>query len=214
MRPAQFLAALSLAFASMEAGLGSESLKALAARLKAEGVETIMSAGAPTFVIPGASSSQWEMSLAGELGRHYKSDKKYYGVAISYLERGSGSEKDGPWDAATERCGRVAKALERQRVPTNVIEVHVRFLADGPKEGVLNITLGRKRSWIRRAGDNLVSGVTDVAASPLELPKNVYHRGKKEGLVSGSTVGVVGGFGSAVRRAGNGAVRLLTFWAG
>lgn len=214
MRSVRILVAALVALAGMQTGLGAESLKALARRLKDKGVETTVSAGTPTFTVPGECAPEWEQSLAAELGRHYQSDKKYWGVAISYARSAECSRDDALWADASKHCGSVAQALERQGVPTNAIEIHVQFVADCPKQGALKITFCRKRSWLRRTGDNLVSGVTDVAASPFELPKGVYTRGKKHGLVSGSTVGVVGGFGSAVRRAGNGAVRLLTFWAG
>ena len=50
-----------------------------------------------------------------------------------------------------------------------------------------------------------------------ELPsvdKGVVETGRKQGAVAGGTRGVVRGFGSTLRRAGTGAVRILTFWAG
>jgi len=76
------------------------------------------------------------------------------------------------------------------------------------------VVLISKRNYLLRVGDNLVDGVTDVVASPTEIPKGVVKEGRKGGAVAGSTKGVVGGFGSTLRRAGNGAVRILTFWAG
>ena len=37
---------------------------------------------------------------------------------------------------------------------------------------------------------------------------------KESGVVTGVTTGVFSGFGQALRKAGNGTIKLLTFWAG
>jgi len=214
MQVAYIVAVLSVASAGEEGTSTKEALAALSRDLKKKGVETVISAGSPTFTMAGCASPEWDQSWTAKVGRFYAMQKGYQGLIITCLEcLSSGGDAD-PWTNAAKRCRTVVQTLQRQGVSEKEIEVHVHVRSGAAQEGFLQITLGRRRGYLRRAGDNLVSGVKDVVLSPTEVPTRAYQRGKKDGVVAGSTAGVAGGFGSALRRAGHGAVRLLTFWAG
>ena len=108
----------------------------------------------------------------------------------------------------------MAEALQRHGVPQAQMETYGRYEPSAPKGGMLTVAFHRKRGYLKRVRDNLVGGVATVVTSPAELPKGVMETGRKQGPVAGGTKGVVCGFGSTLRRAGTGAVRILTFWAG
>lgn len=214
MQVAYLAAVVFLASAGKGEPVAKGSLAALSRGLEAKGVTTTTSAGSPTFAMAGRASPEWDRSWAAEVGRFYAAQKEFQGVIVTCLACMTSDADADPWSGAAKRCSAVVQALQRQGVPEKEIEVHVHVRSGAAKEGFLQVTLRRERAYLRRAGDNLVSGVKDVVLSPTEVPMGAYRKGKKDGVVAGSTVGVVGGFGSALRRAGNGAVRMLTFWAG
>lgn len=214
MHAAYILAVLSLVSAARAGTAPEKSLAALSRDLKEKGVETTSSAGSPTFAMAGCVAPEWDQSWSAKVGQFYASQKTYQGVIVTCLACMTSGEDTDPWASAAKRCSGVVQTLRRQGVPEKEIEVHVHVRSGAAKEGFLQMTLRRERAYLHRAGHNLVSGVKDVVLSPTELPVRAYRRGKQDGVVAGGTVGVVGGVGSALRRAGHGAVRLLTFWAG
>ena len=214
MRAAYIVAVLSLLCVANGGATTQESLAALSHDLKETGIETTTSAGSPTFTVRGCVAPEFDTSWAARIGKFYAVQGEYKGLGVACLECMSSADDPDPWASAAKRCGVVVQALQRQGIRREEIEVHMHVRSGAAEEGLLQVTLRRERPYLQRAGYNLVSGVKDVVLSPTELPKRVYRKGKKDGVVVGSTVGVVGGFGSALRRAGNGAVRMLTFWAG
>lgn len=193
---------------------GADRLEDLTRCLADFAVKTATSPERTAFTLMGRGAPGRDNDVAELLGIHYRGFKRYHGVTItSLLPLGAAGAKSA-WEHSTRRCGVIANVLQRQGVAAGGIEIHVRCEPDVSEEGLLVVSFHRKRDWFSRMGDNLVTGVTNVVASPVELPKGVMTTGRKEGAIVGGTVGVLGGFGSAVRRAGTGAVQLLTFWAG
>ena len=214
MRMLAFLCVLGLAIAVGLEDAHGQSLEDLAKVLEREGVGTQTYKGTATFVVVGRTATYWERSLAMRLAQHYQSDKKYVLAQIVCVWPANTSGLDRGWTAATRRAGTLAGTLQRHGVPAGQIQVHAMPRSDATGGGEVHITFLRERHYLKRVGDNLVEGVTDVVASPTELPKGVMETGQEEGAVAGGTKGTVRGFGSTLRRAGNGAVRILTFWAG
>jgi len=214
MRLAQITAALVSLLACSSDGWGGDALKKLVAELDKRGVKTTITSGTPTFTVLGPASPEWDQSLAARLADHFRSDKSYVGANITHLRRAAAAKSYDVWAPAARRSATMARALQRRGVPAAAIVMGVEVRPDAPRRGALVITFHRKRNWLRRAGDNLVGGLTDVVASPDEVRKGVVTQTKRRGAVAGGATGAVGGFGAAVRRAGTGAVRILTFWAG
>ncbi len=212
MRGAKFLCALSL-WALGEAGPArADSFRRLSRELKPQRVAATRRRGQETFRVAGRRAAAWDQSLASRLADYYLSDKAFQSIRIVCVcptRRGRSA-----WLEAALRAGTIAAALERRGAPAQRIAVFVRNDPRAPDGGELSITFSRRRPYYKRIGDNLVEGVKDVVTSPAELPRDVVATGKREGVVAGGTKGVVKGFGATLRRAGTGAVRLLTFWAG
>lgn len=214
MRLAPITVSLVSLLACSSDGWGGDALKGLAAELGKRGVKTTITRGTPTFTVLGPTSPEWDQSLATRLAHHFGSDKSYVGADITDLRHDAAAQAYDVWTPAARRAAIVARALQRGGVPAAAIVMGVEVRPDAPRRGALVITFHRKRNWLRRAGDNLVGGLTDVVASPDEVRKGVVAQAKRRGAVAGGAAGAVGGFGAAVRRAGTGAVRILTFWAG
>jgi len=205
-------AMLLLSWIGGGAAFGAESWKELRAWLKKDpNVEVSRAGGTIAVTIKGETAPAFDQSVAARLGRHYIGDKKFRGAAVSGVAPSNNPDR---WSEMSKRCGVIAKALHRQGVPEAQIAVFVTFDPKAPPGGRLTISLHSKRNWFQRAGANLVGGVTDVVMSPTEIPRGMVRQGRKRGVAGAGTVGVVGGIGSTVRRAGNGAIKLLTFWAG
>ncbi len=212
MRTLTTLLAMHLVALAAARPAAGEPLRKLVRDMKRQGVKTQTHKGTTTFTIVGKTAEAWDRSVAKRMAKHYVADKDYRAVQIGCVWRGA--EDASHWPEAAVRAAWIAETFQRNGVPKWQIAIFVRNDPRAPEGGVMTIALTRRRPYYMRMGDNLVGGLRAVVVSPAELPKGVVATGKAEGAVSGGTKGVVKGFGSTLRRAGTGAVRILTFWAG
>ena len=92
--------------------------------------------------------------------------------------------------------------------------ISLRFENDIADKGIIKVEFVKSASYFKRAGANIVSGFTDIISFPIEVPRSIINESRQNGVATGVTKGVFSGFGAAVRKAGTGTVKLLTFWAG
>jgi putative exosortase-associated protein (TIGR04073 family) len=170
--------------------------------------------GVAVFTISGISHEEKAASIAPYLTQYYFEKGGYREVFISCFLSIETAFPSDEYDVASRQINEICNAFINKGVEEAYLFISVRFEKNIPPGGMISVEFLEFDNYFQRAGSNFVTGITDIVSSPLELPMGMVSETKKNGPVSGVPMGVFSGFGQALRKAGNGTIKLLTFWAG
>ncbi len=166
------------------------------------------------FTISGNSYEESVTPIAPYLVQYYFEDEGFRDVFISCFLSIETAFPSDEYDTASRQINEIYNAFIDKGISEEYLFISVRFEKNIPPGGMISVEFLKFDNYFQRVGNNFVTGITDIVSSPLELPLGVVSETKKNGPVSGVPTGVFSGFGQALRKAGNGTIKLLTFWAG
>ena len=166
------------------------------------------------FTISGISNEEEADSIGPYLTRYYFEDGGFREVFISCFLPIETAFPSDEYDVASEQIHKIYNAFINKGTEEAYLFISVRFEKNIPPGGMISVEFLKFDNYFQRAGKNFITGITDIVSSPLELPMGMVDETKKSGVVTGVPTGVFSGFGQALRKAGNGTIKLLTFWAG
>jgi hypothetical protein len=180
----------------------------------AAGINVIEKDDAAVFTISGISHEAKADSIGPYLTRYYFEDGGFRDVFISCFLPIETAFPSDEYNDASRQVHEIYNAFIDKGIEEAYLFISVRFEKNIPPGGMISVEFLKFDNYFQRAGKNFVTGITDIVSSPIELPMGMVTETKKDGLVSGVPTGVFYGFGQALRKAGNGTIKLLTFWAG
>lgn len=154
------------------------------------------------------------VSAAEYLTRYYLEEGPYAEILISCFLSMETTFPSDEYDIASRQVLEIYDAFVRKGIAEANIYISVRFEKNVESAGMITVEFLKNSGYFERAGRNFFTGITDIVSSPLELPMGMVSESRKSGMVTGVTKGVFAGFGQALRKAGTGTIKLLTFWAG
>jgi hypothetical protein len=166
------------------------------------------------FNISDISHEEKSASIAPYLTRYYFEKGSYREVFIACFLSIETAFPSDEYNAASMQVHKIYNAFINKGISEEHLFISVRFEKNISPGGMIRVEFLKSDNYFQRAGSNFITGITDIVASPLELPMGVVTETRENGPVSGVPMGVFSGFGQALRKAGNGTIKLLTFWAG
>jgi putative exosortase-associated protein (TIGR04073 family) len=182
-------------------------------------IREIKEEGVTIFHISGFQALEngadpWDQKVIPYLTQYYFEKGNFKDISISCFLEMAVVFPSKEYDEASDRALRLYNAFLGKGVPEERLFVSVRFEKDAPDNTVISVEFFDGSNYFQRVGQNFVGGIADIVLSPVELPKEMVDESREKGAAAGLTKGTFSGFGKALRKAGNGTIKLLTFWAG
>jgi putative exosortase-associated protein (TIGR04073 family) len=180
----------------------------------APGIEMAEKSDATVFFINRQSEDDGKISPIQYLTRYYAEGRNFREVIISCFLSMAAAFPSDEYNAASHQVLEIYDAFIASGVSEEFLYISVRFEKNSEPAGLITVEFLRHAGYFERVGRNFVTGITDIVSSPMELPMGMVSESQKSGVVTGVPKGVFSGFGQALRKAGTGTIKLLTFWAG
>jgi len=170
--------------------------------------------GVTVFMISGDTADRWNETVVPYLMKYYFEKGEFKEVTISCFLKMETVFPSEDYTIASSRTLQLYDAFIERGIPSEDLFISVRFEKKVPDTGVFTVEFFDDSNYFQRVGANFVGGIADIILSPVELPKEMVDESRENGAAIGVTKGTFSGFGKALRKAGNGTIKLLTFWAG